>query len=186
MTRCSRISSRISVCVEPGAALWRGSGLRAVRRVASMNRDGHRTGTRIGEQAVVHLQHAMLAVAVVTALCQWTGLALEVARRQVMQHGAARLQMASGEFFLDRILALEQSIHRRVQFILVGIGHAKLFRQSRRMPSEQIMPLSRLGDKKQFLGHIDDLALRIAGLMENDDMEPLDPALIMRVGHRCV
>ena len=50
----------------------------AVRGVALMHRHRHRTAPGVGEQAIIDLQHAVLAVTVVAALGQRAAGALEV------------------------------------------------------------------------------------------------------------
>jgi hypothetical protein len=106
----------------------------AVGGVARVHRYRHWAATRIGEQAVVDLQLTLLAVAIVAALGERTARALEVARRQVVEHQAALAQMARGQLLLDRVLAREQPVHRRVQVVLVGIGDAEVFGQRRGVP----------------------------------------------------
>src|SRR5437899_781097 len=92
------------------------------------------SSSRIGEQAVVDLQHAVAAVAAVADLGQRTGAALEVAGRQVVQHQAAGAQVARSELLLDRALARQQPVHRRVQIVLARIGHAEVLGQRRGVP----------------------------------------------------
>ncbi len=98
----------------------------AVGHVALVHRHRHRAAARVGEQPVVDLQQPLLAVAVVAQLGQRAGGALEVAGRQVVQHQAALAQVARGELLLDRVLAREQPVHRRVQVVLVRVGHAEV------------------------------------------------------------
>ncbi|SAL07668.1 hypothetical protein AWB78_08681 [Caballeronia calidae] len=90
-----------------------------VGRVALKHRNGNRHTARIGKQSIVDLQLAALAVTVVPEGGQLTGAALEVARSQVIQHDAAGLQVTLRELALDRILALEQPVHRGIQRLLI-------------------------------------------------------------------
>jgi hypothetical protein len=62
--------------------------------IAFMHRDCDRAAARVGEQSVVDLQRAGLAIAAVAALGERTGGAFEVARRQVIEDQAALAQMA--------------------------------------------------------------------------------------------
>ena len=102
--------------------------------VALVDRDGHRTARPRGEQSIVHLRRIALAVAAVTDLRQRTAIAFEVARTQVIERQGTFREVPSRELLLDRLLALEQPVHRRIQIGLVPIGDAILFRQRRRMP----------------------------------------------------
>ncbi len=106
----------------------------AVGHIAFVHRDGHRAATCIGEQTVVDLQRATASIAAVTELGQRTGRALEVAGGQVIEHQAALAQVASCKLLLDARLALKQPIHRRVQFVLRGIGHVEVLGQRRGVP----------------------------------------------------
>ena len=106
----------------------------AVGHVALVHRHRHRAAARVGEQPVVDLQQPLLAVAVVAQLGQRAGGALEVAGRQVVQHQAAVAQVPRGELLLDRVLAREQPVHRRVQVVLVRIGHAEVLGQRGGVP----------------------------------------------------
>ncbi len=99
-----------------------------------MHRHRHRAATRVGEQAVVDLQQALLAVAVVAERGQRAGGTFEVTRRQVVQHQAARAQVARGKLFLDPVLAREQPVHRGVQIVFVAPGHAAVLGQRRGVP----------------------------------------------------
>ena len=120
---------------EVGAqALHLGHEGETVGDVAFVHRHRHRAAARIGEQAVVDLQHAVAAVAAVADPGQRTGAALEVAGRQVVQHQAAGAQVARSELLLDRALARQQPVHRRVQIVLARIGHAEVLGQRRGVP----------------------------------------------------
>jgi hypothetical protein len=69
---------------------------------------------------------------------------LEVARREVEQHEPAVLQMALCKVLLDRLLALKQPIHRRVEGVLVGIGDAEVLAERRVGPGPRDAELARL------------------------------------------
>jgi hypothetical protein len=131
-------SPTITTCARAEAlahALHGGQESQTVRGIALEHRDGHRAAARVGEQPVVDLQRAGPAIAAVAALGQRAGAALEVARRQVIQHQRALAQVACGELLLDRVLARQQPIHGRIQIVLVGIGHTEVFSQGRAVPA---------------------------------------------------
>src|SRR3990170_840402 len=65
----------------------------AVDDIALVHRHGHRAAARIGEQAVVDLQQAPLAVAAIAEFGQRTTTAFEVARSEVVEHQATGAQM---------------------------------------------------------------------------------------------
>ena len=97
-----------------------------VAGVAFVNRDGDGTAAPIGQQTIVDLQLAILAVAIFAKRRQWVGLALEVTRAQVVEYQPAGFEMTVREFALDRALALEQPIHRRIEVIFIGRGDAEI------------------------------------------------------------
>ena len=102
--------------------------------ITLVDRDRDRAAAHIGEQAIVDLQRSLPAVAAVAELGQRTGDAFEVARRQVVEHQVTCMQMPRGELLLDRVLPLQQPVHRCVQIILARIGHAKVRSQRRGLP----------------------------------------------------
>jgi len=78
---------------------------------------------------IVDLQHAFAAVATVAELGKRAGgSAPKVARQQVVQHQGAAARLTRGELLLDGVLVCKQPVRGRVQIILVGIGHAEVFR----------------------------------------------------------
>ena len=86
----------------------------------------HRTAPPLGEQPVVDLAFALLAVAIVAEGGQGAGGALEITRAQVIEHEAPGRQMARGQLLLDPVLAGEHPIHRLIQRVLVGVAHAEI------------------------------------------------------------
>ncbi len=115
-------------------ALDLGRQRQTVADVALVHRHRDRAAAHIGEQAVVDLERAFAPVAAVADPGQRTGGAFEVTRRQVVQHQRAGAQVTGGELFLDRVLARQQPVHRRIQIVLIGVGHAELLGQRGAVP----------------------------------------------------
>jgi hypothetical protein len=169
---------------------------RAVRCVALKHRNRHRAAARIGEQPVVDLQGAALAITAVAQFGQRTARALEVTRGEVVQHQRVVPQMACSEFLLNSVLSREQPVHGGVQIVLAGVSHAKLFCQGTGVPQarggqlgggaddarghhglHQIALRARLGRqqgcKAQALhGQRDSLHVTVAGHHESSALEP--------------
>ena len=102
--------------------------------VSLIHRHRHRAAAPVGEQPVIDLQLAALAIAVVAELGERTLRALEVARGQVVERQCARAQVARRELLLDAALTCEQPVHRRVQIVLVAVHDAKVLGQRRGVP----------------------------------------------------
>ena len=112
----------------------RGQQRLGVADVALEDRHRHRAAARVGEQTVVDLQLALHAVAVVAELGQRALAALEVARRQVVEHEPALFEMPRRELLLDLVLPFEQPVHRRVQIVLAAPSRSSSLRQRRVLP----------------------------------------------------
>ena len=77
----------------------------------------------IGQEAVIDLELALLAVAVVPEGGQWAGDALEVTRAQVVERQCIVVEVACRELALDAVLAFEQPVEGFVEVVLIGISH---------------------------------------------------------------
>ena len=99
---------------------------RRIAGVALEHRDGHRAAPGIRQQPVVHLELALLAIAVVAEGGQGAGGALEVARGQIVEHEPPGPEVARGQLLLDAVLPREQPIHRFVEGVLVGVADAEV------------------------------------------------------------
>ena len=102
--------------------------------VALVHRDRDRASTVVGEQSEVDLQLAFLAITVVAQSRERTAATLEVARRQIVEHRRAGVQMARCELLLDAPLSFNQPVHGRVEFILGGIEHTEILGQGAGSP----------------------------------------------------
>jgi hypothetical protein len=89
---------------------------------------------------------------------------LEVARREVEQHQPAGLQVSLGEPLLDRLLALDEPVHGRVQRILVGVGHTELVGKRGVGPRPRHAELARFRRKNALRDHRDDEGALARGL----------------------
>ena len=87
---------------------------RRITRVPLEDRDRHGDAPVVGKQAVVDLELALLAVAVVPQGRERTGHAFEVARGQVVESQVTLREMAGCQLLLDVLLALEEPVHRVV------------------------------------------------------------------------
>jgi len=105
-----------------------------ITRISVENRYGHRDAVLIGQQPVVDLELAFLAVAVVSERRQRARHALEVAGGEVVERHAIVVKVTSRQPFLDEALAFEQPVHRGVQVVLVRVSHAQRLWQRGRMP----------------------------------------------------
>ena len=104
---------------EADAQLVHGS--RHGRRIAGVARhdlDRDRSTGGVGEQAVLDLEGALLAVPRVAELGERTVAALHVARGQVVEDEATRSEVAGREARLDPGLARAEPVERRVQLVL--------------------------------------------------------------------
>ena len=88
----------------------------------------------VGQEAVVDLQHALLAIAIVPQRRQRAGHALEIARAQVVQRHGVAGEMARRQLLLDAALAREQPIHGGVELVLVGLRDPEELGQGRGVP----------------------------------------------------
>src|SRR5262245_38352324 len=98
---------------------------RRVGRVAGVDVQGDGAAVRIGQQAVDDDRQALLAIAVVAVARQRAGVPFVVAAADVVQDDGSVREVAHGQFLLDGVLAAEQPVHRRVQFLAVGIADAE-------------------------------------------------------------
>src|SRR3954471_2382026 len=103
---------------------------RGISSVAIEHLDGNRTAVRGAEQAVDDLQAALLAVPAVSAFGQRTAASLQVARRDVVEHQRAILQMAPGQRGLDGRLARQQPVECGVEFIVIDCAETERFAQA--------------------------------------------------------
>src|SRR3954471_15996168 len=103
---------------------------RGISSVAIEHLDGNRTAVRGAEQAVDDLQAALLAVPAVSAFGQRTAASLQVARRDVVEHQRAILQMAPGQRGLDGDLARQQPVECGVEFVVRDLAETKRFAQA--------------------------------------------------------
>ena len=112
-----------------------------VAGVAGEYADRDRAALRVGEQPVLDLQPAFLAVPGVAAGGQRAPGALQPRGRQVEQRhpGRVRLraQVAAGQPGLDLVLPVFQPVHRGVDVIGAGLGHAQVGAQRRVGPPGQ-------------------------------------------------
>jgi hypothetical protein len=88
--------------------------------VALEHLDRHRTALLVGQQAEDDLQVAGPLVAAVAVTGQRTLAALEVGRRQIVEHQRSFTQMLFGERLLDARLAGEQPVHGLVEIVFIG------------------------------------------------------------------
>ena len=95
----------------------RGERLR-VGDIAREHLDRHRAAIGGAQQAIDDLQLALLAVPVVAQARERAATAFEIARRHVVKHQRVAPQVAPGERGLDRRLAGEQPVERRIQLVL--------------------------------------------------------------------
>src|SRR4051794_16513712 len=124
---------------------------RGISSVAIEHLDGHRTAVRGAEQAVDDLQAALLAVPAVSAFGQRTTASLQVARRDVVEHQRAILQMAPGQRGLDGRLARQQPIECGV---VSGCETSLAFSAIRRALMMSSGPARDLGDHTTGAGPV--------------------------------
>ena len=112
-----------------------------VAGVAGEDPDRDRAAGRVGEQPVLDLQFAFLAVPGVAAGGQRAVPSLPARRRQVEQRHPRRVglrgQVAAGQLRLDRVLPVLQPVHRRVDVIGGRPGHAEVGAQGGVVPPGQ-------------------------------------------------
>ena len=112
-----------------------------VAGVAGEDPDRDRAAFRVGEQPVLDLQFAFLAVPGVAAGGQGALRAFQPGGRQVEQRHPGRVgsggQVAAGQVRLDRVLPVPQPVHRGVDVIGAGIGDAEVGTQRRVVPPGQ-------------------------------------------------
>ena len=91
-----------------------------------------RDGTAVGgaEQAIDDLQRALRAVTAVAALGERAAAAFHVARRHVVEHQRAVVEMALGQRRLDGGLALQQPVERGVELVLIDLAETEPVRQA--------------------------------------------------------
>ncbi|PPQ34108.1 hypothetical protein CCS01_12485 [Rhodopila globiformis] len=82
------------------------------------------------QQAVDDLQRALPAITAVATLGQRTAASLHVARRDVVEHQGAVLEVAPGQCGLDRGLALQQPVERGIKFGITDRAEAKRFAEA--------------------------------------------------------
>ena len=101
-----------------------------VAGVAGEDPDRDRAAGRVGEQPVLDLQPALLAVPGVAAGGQRAAPALQPRGRQVEQRHPRRVglraEVAAGQLGLDRVLPVLQPVHRGVDVIGGRPGHAEV------------------------------------------------------------
>ena len=101
-----------------------------VAGVPGQHADRDRAALGVGEQPVLDLQLALLAVAGVAAPGQRAAPALQPRTGQVEQGHPLRVrvrcQVPAGELHLDRVLPGPEPVHRRVHVISVDLGHAQV------------------------------------------------------------
>jgi hypothetical protein len=100
------------------------------RRIASVaveDFDCHRTTVRGAEQAVDDLQGALLAITAGSTFGQRTAASRHLARRDVIEHQRAVLQVALGQRGLDGGLARQQPIERGVELVVVDLAETEHF-----------------------------------------------------------
>src|SRR5208283_4960573 len=105
-----------------------------VRCVALVRANRYRATAFVGEQSVVDLKLAALAIAVVPKLRQRARVSLEVARGQVVQDQPLLAKMSCRKALLDGILAFEQPVHGLIQVVLGRVCDSAIIRQRRRVP----------------------------------------------------
>ena len=93
------------------------------RTVEHLDGDGAAVGG--AQQAVDDLQLAFLAVAVVTERRELAAPSLQIARRDVVEHQRAVLEMPLRQRRLDRRLAFGEPVERGVEFVLVDRAQAQ-------------------------------------------------------------
>ena len=98
--------------------------------VAVEDLDGDRAAVGRAEQAVDDLQGALPAVAAVAAFGQRTAAAFHVARRDIVEHQRAVLQMAFGQRGLDGGLALQQPVQCGIEFGVADVAEAERFAEA--------------------------------------------------------
>jgi hypothetical protein len=103
---------------------------RWIAGVAVKDLNGDRAAVGGAEQAVDDLQHALLAVTVVAQPGQRTAAAFHVARRDIVEHQRAVLQMAFGQCGFDGGLALQQPVECCVEFGIADVAEAERFAEA--------------------------------------------------------
>jgi len=100
------------------------------RRIPCVTRedfDGHRAAVRRTEQAVDDLERALLAIATVSPFGQRAAAPLHVARRNIVEHQRAVLEVALGQHGLDGGLARQQPVECGIEFVVTDAAETKCF-----------------------------------------------------------
>jgi hypothetical protein len=71
-----------------------------------------------------HNRPALVAIAIVAAAGEGTLPAFVVTAGDVIERMGAVGEMAGGQLFLHADLASEQPVRRRIEVVLIGVGHA--------------------------------------------------------------
>jgi hypothetical protein len=93
---------------------------RGIAGVARHDLDCDRAARRVGEEAVLDLEGALLAVAGIAEMGERAVAPLDVAGGEVVEDEAAPLEMAGRETGLDPGLARAEPVERAVQLVLRG------------------------------------------------------------------
>ena len=120
------------------------------RRVAGVAREHphrHRAAVAAGEQPVLDLRLAALAVAGMPERRQFAVAAFHPRARQVEQRHPAAGQMAASQFGLDIVLVFQQPVHRLVGLVRGGPGHPQV------APQSAVAPPADRGQLRGRAGH---------------------------------
>ena len=97
-----------------------------IGRVAREDLDRHRAALGVAQQAEDDLRLAALAVAGVAVARQRAAAALHPGRADVVEHQGAVGEMTPGQAPLDRPLAFQQPVHRRIERVFVDRAQPQL------------------------------------------------------------
>src|SRR4051812_14161145 len=98
--------------------------------VALKDLNGNRAAVGGTEQAIDDLQAALLAITAVATLGQRAAAPLKIARRDIVEHEGAVVEMAFGQRGLDGSLARQQPVERGVEFVVSDLTQTKGFAQA--------------------------------------------------------